>query len=68
MTYIITYPPSGACVFNTAWTALHTLRKHIHVLRKRPQDIPRSHTLDARSWPVARQTRNPYHMIQTVLK
>jgi hypothetical protein len=40
MTYITAYPPSGACAFNAA--ALHTLREHIHVLRKRPQDIPRS--------------------------
>jgi hypothetical protein len=40
MTYIITYPPCGARAFNAA--ALHTLREHIHVLRKRSQDIPRS--------------------------
>jgi hypothetical protein len=42
MTYIITYPPSGARAFNAARTALHTLREHIHVLRKRLQDVPRS--------------------------
>jgi hypothetical protein len=42
MAYITTYPPSGAHAFNTAWTALHTLRERIHVLQKRPQDIPRS--------------------------
>jgi hypothetical protein len=51
MTYITTYPPSGACVFNVAHTRLHTLQEYIHVLRKRPQDIPRcagvtSHTMD----------------------
>jgi hypothetical protein len=44
MTYIITYPPSGAHAFNTAWTVVHTLQEHIHVLRMSPQDIPRSHT------------------------
>jgi hypothetical protein len=41
MTYITTYPPSGAHVFNAAWTALHMLQEHIHILRKWPQDIPR---------------------------
>jgi hypothetical protein len=41
-TYIITYLPSGIRAFNVAWTALYTLWEHIHVLRKRPQDIPRS--------------------------
>jgi hypothetical protein len=35
-----TYPPSGAHMFNAVWTALHTSRERIHVLRKRPQDIP----------------------------
>jgi hypothetical protein len=42
MTYITTYPPSGAHAFNAAWTMLHTLWSRIHVLRKRPQDIARS--------------------------
>jgi hypothetical protein len=42
MIYINTYPPSGAHMFNVAWTALHTLEEHIHILRKRSQDIPRS--------------------------
>jgi hypothetical protein len=42
MAYITTYPPSGARAFNAAQTTLHTLRERIHVLRKRPQDIPRS--------------------------
>jgi hypothetical protein len=42
ITYNTTYPPSGVHMFNAAWTALQTLREHIHVLRKRPQDIPRS--------------------------
>jgi hypothetical protein len=42
MTYITTYPPSGAYAFNVAWTALHTLQERIHVLRKWPQDNPRS--------------------------
>jgi hypothetical protein len=42
MTYITTYPPSGARAFYVARIALDTLRKCIHVLRKRPQDIPRS--------------------------
>jgi hypothetical protein len=41
-TYITTYPPSGTRAFNVARTALHTLREYIHVLKKRPQDIPRS--------------------------
>jgi hypothetical protein len=36
MAYITTYPPSGARVFNATRTVLHTLREHIHVLRKRP--------------------------------
>jgi hypothetical protein len=42
MTYITTYPPSGTRAFNAARTTLHTLQERIHVLRKRPQDIPRS--------------------------
>jgi hypothetical protein len=41
MTYITTYPPSGARVFKAARIVLHMLRERIHVLRKRPQDIPR---------------------------
>jgi hypothetical protein len=41
-TYIATYPPSDAHVFNATWTALHTLQERIHVLRKWPQDVPRS--------------------------
>jgi hypothetical protein len=41
MTYITTYPPSGAHAFNAAWTTLYTLQERIHVLRKWPQDIPR---------------------------
>jgi hypothetical protein len=50
MTYITTYPPSGAYTFNAAWTMLHTLQERIHVLRKWPQKIPRSpNTLGARS-------------------
>jgi hypothetical protein len=42
MIYITTYPPNDAHAFNAAWTTLHILRERIHVLRKRPQDIPRS--------------------------
>jgi hypothetical protein len=42
MTYIITYPLSGAHAFNAARTSLYMLRECIHILRKRPQDIPRS--------------------------
>jgi hypothetical protein len=42
MAYITTYPPSGTRTFNTIRTALQTLQERIHVLRKRPQDIPRS--------------------------
>jgi hypothetical protein len=42
MTYTTTYPPSGVRAFDAAWTTLHTLRERIHVLKKRPQDIPRS--------------------------
>jgi hypothetical protein len=42
MTYITTYPTSGAHAFNAAWTALHMLQECIHVLRKGPQDIPKS--------------------------
>jgi hypothetical protein len=42
ITYIATYLPSGAHMFNIAWTVLHTLEERIHVLSKRPQDIPRS--------------------------
>jgi hypothetical protein len=42
MTYITTYTPSGARVFNAARTAMHTLQKRIHVLQKRPQNIPTS--------------------------
>jgi hypothetical protein len=41
MTYITTYPPSGTHRFNAAWTVLHTLQEHIHVLWKLPQDIPK---------------------------
>jgi hypothetical protein len=40
--YITTYPPSGTRVFNAVRIALHTLRELIHVLSKKPQDIPRS--------------------------
>jgi hypothetical protein len=42
MTYITTYPPSGAHAFNAIRTTLHMLRECIHVLMKRLQDIPRS--------------------------
>jgi hypothetical protein len=50
MSYITTYPPSGAHAFNAAWIALHTLHELIHALRKSPYDIPRSpHALGARS-------------------
>jgi hypothetical protein len=42
ITYITTYPPSGARAFNGAWIELHTSWECIHVLRKRPQDISRS--------------------------
>jgi hypothetical protein len=50
MSYITTYPSSGANVFNAVWTALHMLQERIHTLRKWPQDIHRSpHALGARS-------------------
>jgi hypothetical protein len=42
ITYITTYPPSVIRAFNTTRTTLHMSRKHIHVLRKRSHDIPRS--------------------------
>jgi hypothetical protein len=42
MTYITTYPPSGAHAFIVVWTALHMSQECIHVLHKWPQDIPRS--------------------------
>jgi hypothetical protein len=42
MAYNTTCPPSGVHVFNAAWTVLHTLQEHIHVLWKWPQDIPGS--------------------------
>jgi hypothetical protein len=42
MTYITTYPLSGAHAFNAARTMLYTLRERIHILQKWPQDIPRS--------------------------
>jgi hypothetical protein len=42
MTYITTYPLSDVHTFNAAWSVLHTLNERIYVLRKRPQDIPRS--------------------------
>jgi hypothetical protein len=42
MSYITTYPPSGAHVFNTVWTALHMLQERIHALHKSPRDISRS--------------------------
>jgi hypothetical protein len=61
MTYITSYPSSGARAFNAAQTTLHTLQEHIHVLRKRSQDIPRnscprcavmaSHTTDTQPLP-----------------
>jgi hypothetical protein len=34
ITYITTYPPSGAHVFNVAWTILYTLQERIRILRK----------------------------------
>jgi hypothetical protein len=50
MSYITTYPPSGAHAFNAAWTALHMLQERIHALRKSPQGIPRSpHAVGVRS-------------------
>jgi hypothetical protein len=42
ITYITPYPLSATRAFNDAWTTLYTLRERIHVLRKRPQDIPKS--------------------------
>jgi hypothetical protein len=42
MSYITTYPLSGACVFNAARTMMYMLRERIHILSKRPQDISRS--------------------------
>jgi hypothetical protein len=42
MTYITTYPSSDARAFNVAQIVLHMLQECIHVLRKRPQDIPGS--------------------------
>jgi hypothetical protein len=41
MTYITTYPLSGAHAFNTAQIVMHMLRERIHVMRKRSQDISR---------------------------
>jgi hypothetical protein len=40
MTYITTFLPSGTHAFNAAQTMLYTLQERIHILRKRPQDIP----------------------------
>jgi hypothetical protein len=60
MTYITTYPPSGAHAFNAAWTALHTSQGHIHVLWKWPQDIPMSLlTLGTWSLLITRRTSAP---------
>jgi hypothetical protein len=60
MTYITTYPPSGAHVFNATWTALHTSQEHIHVLRKWPQDSLGSLlALGTRSSLIARWTLAP---------
>jgi hypothetical protein len=42
MAYITTYPLSSARAFDAAQIALHTLQERIHILRKRPQDIPMS--------------------------
>jgi hypothetical protein len=42
MAYITTYPPTGAHEFNAARTTLYTSRECIHILKKRPQEIPRS--------------------------
>jgi hypothetical protein len=42
MTYITLYPLRDARAFKAARTTLHMLREHIHILRKRPQDILRS--------------------------
>jgi hypothetical protein len=42
MTYLTTYPQNGTRAFNNARITLHTLLERIHILRKRPQDIPRS--------------------------
>jgi hypothetical protein len=33
---------SGARAFNAAQTTMHMLRERIHILQKRPQDIPKS--------------------------
>jgi hypothetical protein len=42
MKYIITYPLTSARAINATRIVLHTLRERIHILRERPQDIPRS--------------------------
>jgi hypothetical protein len=61
MTYITTYPPSGAHTFNAVWIALHMSQGCIHVLRKWPQDIPRSLlTLGTRSWLIAWRMSAPH--------
>jgi hypothetical protein len=68
MTYITTYPPTSARAFNATWTTLHTLRERIHVLRKRPQDIPRSPR--PRCMVIANRMTDtqPYRTIGSVLK
>jgi hypothetical protein len=56
VTYIITYPPSGAHMFNNVWTTLHTSQECIHILRKWPQGIPRSLLARPRYVVVTRRT------------
>jgi hypothetical protein len=68
MTYITTYPPSGAHTFNVAWTMLHTLQERIHILRKRAQDISRFPRPRCAVVISPTMTHNPYHTIGTVLK
>jgi hypothetical protein len=60
--------PSGALTFNTVWTALHTLREHIHAWENDHKTTLGPHALGAWSWLVAWCTRSPYRTIGTVLK
>jgi hypothetical protein len=68
MSYITTYPLSGACVFNAAQTMMYMLWERIQILSRDHKTSLGPHALGARSWLVARRTRSPYRTIETVLK
>jgi hypothetical protein len=70
MAYIITYPPNGACAFNTARTSCIRYENIFTSWGKGHKTSLDPHALGAQSWFTwftTGQTRSPYCMIGTVL-